>query len=111
SSGLIDDIDRWVFEKVFSSLEALPSEQRTRYIFSVNLSGKTISDDKFCDYVINRFTNSDLEPGVIQFEITETAAVRHFDGAVKFIRALNELGCRFALDDFGSGLSSFGYLK
>lgn len=111
SSGLIDDIDRWVFEKVFSTLEAMPPEKRARYSFSVNLSGNTISDEKFRDYVINRFTQSDLEPGLIQFEITETAAVRHFDGALKFISALNELGCTFALDDFGSGLSSFGYLK
>jgi len=111
SSGLIDDIDRWVFEKIFSTLEAMPAEKRIHYAFSVNLSGNTLSDEKFRDYVINRFTHANLEPGLIQFEITETAAVRHFDGALKFISALNAFGCAFALDDFGSGLSSFGYLK
>ncbi|HLS98735.1 MAG: EAL domain-containing protein [Porticoccaceae bacterium] len=110
-SGLIDDIDRWVFEKLFSALEALPAEKRGRYSFSVNLSGNTISDEKFRDYVIDRFEHGAVDPASIQFEITETAAVRHFDGALKFISALSELGCAFALDDFGSGLSSFGYLK
>ena len=110
-SGLIDDIDRWVFEKLFSALEALPAEKRGRYSFSVNLSGNTISDEKFRDYVIDRFQHGTVDPASIQFEITETAAVRHFEGALKFISALNALGCAFALDDFGSGLSSFGYLK
>ena len=110
-SGLIDDIDRWVLDKLFSALEALPDERRASYSFSLNLSGNTLSDEKFLAYVIQRFRHSTVCPASIQFEITETAAVRHFAGAVKFITALGELGCSFALDDFGSGLSSFGYLK
>ncbi|MAT52618.1 MAG: histidine kinase [Porticoccaceae bacterium] len=111
TSGLIDDIDRWVFERLFTTLEALPSEVRTGYSFSVNLSGGTISDEKFRDYVVNRFAGSSLEPGLIQFEITETAAVSHFESALAFINALKAYGCAFSLDDFGSGQSSFNYLK
>jgi EAL domain-containing protein (putative c-di-GMP-specific phosphodiesterase class I) len=111
SSGLIDDIDRWVFDKVLSVLEALPPEKQQLYTFSINLSGPTVCDEKFREHVIERVRNSVLVPKAIHFEITETAAVKHFDRAVGFIRALKELGCAFSLDDFGSGLSSFGYLK
>lgn len=111
ASGFIDDIDKWVFEKVLSSLEGLPPEKRKNYAISVNLSGNTISDERFLDHVARRLKEACLDPGVLLFEITETAAVKHFDRAVRFIETLTELGCTFALDDFGSGLSSFGYLK
>ncbi len=111
SSGLIDDIDKWVFDKVLNTLEALPAERARQLAISVNLSGNTISDEHFLGYVTGRLREVRLEPGVLHFEITETAAIKHFDRAIQFIRALNELGCKFALDDFGSGLSSFGYLK
>jgi diguanylate cyclase (GGDEF)-like protein len=110
-SGLIDDIDRWVLEKVIGSLEALGRRRRAGLKFSVNLSGYTICDEAFRDYVVARFRRSDIDPRSIQFEITETSAIKHFDRAMRFIHTVKELGCVFLLDDFGSGLSSFGYLK
>ena len=111
TSGLIDDIDRWVFEHVLGAIQNLPQARRNRYSFSVNLSGFTISDERFLDHAVRRLRELSLAPGVLQFELTETAAVKHFDQAVHFIKTLNEFGCAFALDDFGSGLSSFGYLR
>lgn len=110
-SGLIDEIDRWVLDQLLRALEAMPDRRRAPYSFSVNLSGNTLGDEKFLDFVLKRFRQSSVSPDHIHFEITETTAVRHFDRAVRFITALSELGCTFALDDFGSGLSSFGYLK
>lgn len=111
SSGFIDDIDKWVFEKILSTLASLPEHKRNQLAFAVNLSGYTISDEKFLEHVISRLKSMPLKEGCLQFEITETAAVKHFDKAAHFINSLQEYGCRFALDDFGSGLSSFGYLK
>jgi diguanylate cyclase (GGDEF) domain len=111
SSGFIDDIDKWVFEKILSTLASLPAHKRNQLAFAVNLSGYTISDEKFLDHVISRLKAMPLPEGCLQFEITETAAVKHFDKAAHFISSLQQYGCRFALDDFGSGLSSFGYLK
>lgn len=110
-SGLIDDVDRWVLEKLITTLQGLEPDERSRRQFSVNLSGYTLSDEGFRDYVVNRFQDSGIDPALIQFEITETAAIRHFDRAIRFIHSLKKLGCAFLLDDFGSGLSSFGYLK
>jgi len=111
SSGFIDDIDKWVFEKILATLASLPAHKRSQLAFAVNLSGYTISDEKFLDHVISRLKAMPLQEGCLQFEITETAAVKHFDKAAHFINSLRQYGCRFALDDFGSGLSSFGYLK
>lgn len=110
-SGLVDEIDRWVLEGILSSLERVSREQRSGLRFSVNLSGHTISDDRFKEYLLDRLRHSAVDPAQIQFEITETAAVRHFDRAMGFINAFKDMGCYFSLDDFGSGLSSFGYLK
>ena len=78
---------------------------------AINLSGQSLGDDKFLPFVIDQFQSSGIEASKICFEITETAAVANFSQANRFIHALKELGCKFSLDDFGTGLSSFGYLK
>lgn len=106
--GLIDDIDRWTVSQVVSELSA---QKTTRMRIAVNLSGATIGDEKFKDYVLDLIEESKIDPHRLQFEITETAAVRQFDRALDLIHALKAKGCYFSLDDFGSGLSSFGYLK
>lgn len=111
ASGFIDDIDKWVLEQILRLYDKLPKERQGQYRFSVNLSGNTISDEKFFKHIVSRLKSAQIPPGTLQFEITETAAIKHFDHAVRFISEMNELGCTFALDDFGSGLSSFAYLK
>ncbi len=106
--GLIEDIDRWVLDKIFVYLQETPNSDQC---FAVNLSGKTVCDEDLKDYIIHKFDSTGVDPARLQFEVTETAAIRHFDRAMDLIRALKDKGCSFSLDDFGSGLSSLGYLK
>ena len=106
--GLIEDIDRWVLNRIFDHLEHHSNKEQR---FAVNLSGNTISDEGLKDFIVNKFKSTGVSPQRLQFELTETAAIRHFDRAMDFINALKDLGCYFSLDDFGSGLSSLGYLK
>ncbi len=104
-------IDRWVIENAFRWLVSEADEREKLMLCSINLSGQSLGDDKFLPFVIDQFHRSGLDASKICFEITETAAVASFSQANRFIQALKELGCKFALDDFGRGLSSFGYLK
>ncbi len=105
------DIDRWVIRHAFRWLVSDSDERERLLQCSINLSGKSLRDEKFLPFVIDQFRTSGLDPGKICFEITEHAAIASYSQANRFINALKELGCKFALDDFGTGLSSFGYLK
>ncbi|HEY2591606.1 MAG TPA: EAL domain-containing protein [Steroidobacteraceae bacterium] len=109
--GITPAIDRWVIENAFRWLVCEADEREKLALCSINLSGQSLGDDKFLPFVIDQFHRSGLDASKICFEITETAAVASFSQANRFIQALKELGCKFALDDFGRGLSSFGYLK
>jgi diguanylate cyclase (GGDEF)-like protein/PAS domain S-box-containing protein len=109
--GITPQIDRWVIENAFRWLVSEADEREKLAMCSINLSGQSLGDDKFLPFVIDQFHRSGLDASKICFEITETAAIASFSQANRFIQALKELGCKFALDDFGSGLSSFGYLK
>jgi EAL domain-containing protein (putative c-di-GMP-specific phosphodiesterase class I) len=80
-------------------------------VCTVNLSGTSLGGDGFLDYIVGEFRTSGVSYNSICFEITETAAVADLTTASRFITELRRHGCRFALDDFGSGMSSFGYLK
>jgi EAL domain-containing protein (putative c-di-GMP-specific phosphodiesterase class I) len=80
-------------------------------LWSINLSGQTIGDPTFIDFVIEHLKRNDLAGNRVCFEITETVAIKSLEGAKAYILRLKELGCRFSLDDFGAGLSSFTYLK
>ncbi len=106
--GLVEDIDRWVLDKIFAYLQQHPD---SGHRFAVNLSGNTVCDEDLKDYIIDQFDSTGVDPQRLQFEVTETAAIRHFDRAMSLINALKDKGCFFSLDDFGSGLSSLGYLK
>lgn len=110
--GLATELDRWVVDHTIDYLAALPAPlcERIENV-SINLSGYSLGSHSFREYVANRLEKSPISPTLLRFEITETAAVVHLDRAVAFIRALQDLGVTFALDDFGSGVSSFGYLR
>ena len=78
---------------------------------AINLSGASLGHTDMLAYITSRFATASFSPSLIKFEITETAAIGNLRNANAFIKALSEIGCQFSLDDFGSGLSSFGYLK
>ncbi|MDB9511413.1 EAL domain-containing protein [Kamptonema animale CS-326] len=109
--GLIADIDYWVIETFFSNHQKLSRPALlANGLYTINLSGASICNNQFMRFLIEQFPRYQILPQTICFEITETAAIANFDQARIFINEIKKLGCRFALDDFGSGLSSFAYL-
>ncbi|MCP1364317.1 EAL domain-containing protein, partial [Halomonas sp. BBD48] len=109
--NLMPLIDRYVVEKVFRYAENLPVAERDRMTLSINLSGATLGDNEFLAFVQEKLTQYAISPERICFEITETMAVANLKQTAQLLHALRKLGFRFALDDFGSGMSSLGYLK
>lgn len=109
--NLINKIDRWVIKESFSQLNQHSHKLDSIELCSINLSGQSLSDDDMCNYVSKLLAEYNIPPTKICFEVTETAAIANFEKAVYFMTELKQLGCKFALDDFGSGLSSFAYLK
>ena len=108
---LMTTLDRWVFNRTIDLLESERRWQNQLSSVSINLSGQSIGQADFLDYIAERIRGSGIPAEKICFEITETAAVAELAHAVDFIRTMKGIGCHFALDDFGSGMSSFAYLK
>jgi EAL domain-containing protein (putative c-di-GMP-specific phosphodiesterase class I) len=106
-------IDRWVIERAFSDYRRLAKlrDDPAPAEFSINLSGHTLSSPDFADFVQTKLAHFAVPPQCLYFEITETAAIANVERARSLIEALRAIGVRFLLDDFGSGLSSFNYLK
>ena len=104
-------LDRWVVTTVFDWLTTHPTELEELDTCSINLSGHTLGDDSFLKMLLHKFMTGAVPPAKICFEITETAAVANLRDAIQFIQELKKIGCQFSLDDFGTGLSSFNYLK
>jgi len=109
---LMPSVDRWVVRRACELLgrhsEAV-GEEIAR--FAINLSGQSLQDESFLDYVIQQIQTSRLPANVLCFELTETATIGNLAKAQNFMRTLQDLGCQFALDDFGTGVSSLAYLK
>ena len=109
---LMPEIDRWVIRKTLDFLqERWGSLVPEPSLVSINLSGQTLSEPGFAEFLSDALSNLSVPLEQICFEITETAAVADLEAASGFMNAVQQRGCRFALDDFGSGLSSFGYLR
>ena len=109
--NLMSTLDRWVIHKSLTELADRHGDGDARYTLAINLSGTSLSEDRFLDFVIDELTKQKLPKGAICFEITETAAISNLSRVIHFMQTLKKLGCKFSLDDFGSGLSSFTYLK
>jgi diguanylate cyclase (GGDEF)-like protein/PAS domain S-box-containing protein len=104
---LISAIDRWVIRNAFAALSRVDTSIR----FVLNVSGQSVSEESFQSFVLDQFRSSGVAPERVLFEITETAAIADLQRAMRFISIFKGLGCRFVLDDFGKGVSSYTYLK
>ncbi|WP_444934799.1 putative bifunctional diguanylate cyclase/phosphodiesterase [Microbulbifer sp. JTAC008] len=109
--GLIEEVDRWVIRRVF---DYMAQEQRLGMggiNYAVNISGISLGDETFADFVLQSLSDAGVTPSRVQFEITETSAINNLERALIFIHKLRAAGCSFALDDFGRGVSSLAYLR
>ncbi|HBP5607321.1 TPA: EAL domain-containing protein [Pseudomonas aeruginosa] len=111
--GLMTLIDRWVVENAFRTLVERAQDPRAEPVgtCAINLSGATIGDESFLQFLTELFARYRIPPQTICFEVTETVAVANLASAIRFINELKDTGCRFSLDDFCAGMSSFIYLK
>ncbi|MGO9934502.1 MAG: PAS domain S-box protein [Steroidobacteraceae bacterium] len=109
--NIMASIDRWVVRQALDRVVHRIASGVKPFTIAVNLSGTSLNDEHFLEYLIAQLTASELAAGAMCFEITETAAIENLGNVVYFMRELKTRGCHFALDDFGSGLSSFMYLK
>jgi diguanylate cyclase (GGDEF)-like protein/PAS domain S-box-containing protein len=109
--NIMPSIDRWVVRQALDRLVHRSGSGIKPYTVAVNLSGTSLNDERFLEYLIAELSAHELAAGAMCFEITETAAIANLGNVVHFMRELKTRGCHFALDDFGSGLSSFMYLK
>jgi EAL domain-containing protein (putative c-di-GMP-specific phosphodiesterase class I) len=101
-------IDQWVVQNAFAAISSLGPDCGT---YAINISGTSIGDERVLEFVREQFRRYAMPPRSVCFEITETAAIANFDKAARFFGEMKSLGCLFSLDDFGAGMSSFGYLK
>jgi diguanylate cyclase (GGDEF)-like protein/PAS domain S-box-containing protein len=106
-------VDRWVISQALEHLVFQPADGKSEhgYTLAINLSGTSLNDDSFLEFVVAEFDRYHPVPGSICFEVTETAAISNLGRAAHFMRELKGRGCEFSLDDFGNGLSSFSYLQ
>ncbi|OUS25753.1 hypothetical protein A9Q99_20050 [Gammaproteobacteria bacterium 45_16_T64] len=104
-------VDRWIITKVLTWMSDNSEYVETIGGFAINLSGHSLNDDSFLDFIFEKLVEFDVPRNKLVFEVTETTAVANLDDAADFIAEMKEIGCRFSLDDFGAGQSSYAYLK
>ncbi|HEX3913857.1 MAG TPA: PAS domain S-box protein [Steroidobacteraceae bacterium] len=109
--NIMPSIDRWVVREALNRVVHRIESGVKPFTVAVNLSGTSLNDERFLEFLIAELSAGELVAGAMCFEITETAAIENLSNVVYFMRELKNRGCHFALDDFGSGLSSFMYLK
>ena len=108
---LMPQIDRWVVNATLAAINAQEIRLASNRSCAINISGQTLGDEGFLDFVVGALDHSGVAPGNICFEVTESAISTNVQYAQRFIEVLHGIGCEFALDDFGSGLGSFASLK
>ncbi|MDH5436606.1 MAG: EAL domain-containing protein, partial [Gammaproteobacteria bacterium] len=108
--NLMTNIDKWVVQQGLTQFKRHMNAD-INYVCSINISGQSLTQNDFLHYIIDVLDKTEVDASRVCFEITETAAIANMAHASKFINTLKGMGCKFALDDFGSGLSSFAYLK
>lgn len=108
--GMMPVLDRWVVKDVIRQLKVV-KEQTPIPVFAINLSGTSLDDEAFLGFVLDEINKAKIDPRMLCFEITEQVAISNLKLAEKFIETLREMGSSFSLDDFGTGVSSYGYLR
>lgn len=108
--SMMPRLDRWVIHALLQELQRI-NQKVPLPIFSINLSGQSLDDSTFLEFVQQEIKAACIDPRMLCFEITERVAISNLDLAQKFIATLKAQGCSFSLDDFGTGVSSFSYLK
>ena len=104
-------VDRWVVQTTFTALGRGAIDLAAGRSLAINISGQTLSDAQFPEFVVESFDQSGVDPAQVCFEISESSVVANLDAARRFVGVLHGMGCQFALDDFGSNLGSFASLK
>ena len=109
--GFMTLVDRWVVREAFSWISQLMDAQKVIPSLSINLSGTSVTDDSFMDYLFEQISQYGVGTSRICFEITETGTISNLVKAADFVRAFRNIGCKFSIDDFGTGLASHNYLR
>ncbi len=109
--GFMNRVDRWVVREAFAWVSQLMDAQKEVPYLAINLSGSSVTDDEFLEYLLEQISEFGVGTSRICFEITETGTISNLVKAADFVRAFRNIGCKFSIDDFGTGLASYNYLR